>query len=132
MLTCVTHFSSLNKIVIDVPAAQHAQELAFWQAATGQPLAHYERFPEYHGAVLQDGHLGLLLQRLEDSGPARVHVDIHTDDLEAEVARLEEAGATRVRQVNGWWVMRDPAGLAFCVIPDEPGRLTEQNAQRWD
>jgi len=28
--------------------------------------------------------------------------------------------------------MRDPAGLVFCVVPDPPGTLTEDNAQRWD
>ena len=61
-----------------------------------------------------------------------MHVDIHTDDLEAEVARLEGLGAQRVERVAHWWVMRDPAGLPFCVLPDPPGTLTEDNAQRWD
>jgi len=41
-------------------------------------------------------------------------------------------GAERVRQVHSWWIMRDPAGLLFCVIPEEPGRLNDDNAQRWD
>jgi predicted enzyme related to lactoylglutathione lyase len=127
----VTHFSTITMVVIDVPAADHEQELAFWQTATGQQLRRYEQFPEYHGATLERPNLGFLVQRLGD-GPARVHLDIHTDNLEAEVARLEQAGAARVRRVNGWWVMQDPAGLPFCVIPEEPGTYTEQNAQRWD
>ena len=29
-------------------------------------------------------------------------------------------------------LMRDPAGLPFCVVPDPPGTLTDANAQRWD
>jgi hypothetical protein len=34
--------------------------------------------------------------------------------------------------VNEWWVMSDPAGLLFCVIPDQPGSLHDKNAHRWD
>ncbi len=73
----------------------------------------------------------LLVQRL-GQGPARVHIDIHTDDLPAEIARLEELGAERVQQVHSWQVMRDPAGMLFCVIPESPGALNDDNTQRWD
>jgi hypothetical protein len=48
------------------------------------------------------------------------------------VARLERLGAQRVQQVQGWQVMRDPAGLLFCVLPIEPGSLNDENAQRWE
>jgi len=61
-----------------------------------------------------------------------VHLDIHTDDLNAEVARLERLGAERVQLMNAWWIMRDPAGLPFCVVPDPAGSLNDSNAQRWD
>jgi hypothetical protein len=127
----VAHYSRLSKIVIDVPPSGHDRELAFWSAATGQALARFDRHPEYHGAALPGPEFWLLVQRLGD-GPARVHVDIHTDDLDAEVARLERLGAERVQQVHGWWVMRDPAGLPFCVIASRPGSLDDSNAQRWD
>jgi len=76
-------------------------------------------------------HRGASIQRLGD-GPARVHLDIHTDDLDAEVARLEALGAKRVQFVHSWWILRDPAGLVFCVVPDPPGSLNDSNAQRWD
>jgi hypothetical protein len=119
-------------ISIDVPDADHDRELAFWAAATGSELAHITQFPAFHGGPLTGaGDAALLVQRLGD-GPPRVHIDIHTSDLEAEVTRLEQAGATRLRQEGGWWIMRDPAGLVFCVVPEPPGRLTEDNAQRWD
>jgi glyoxalase superfamily protein len=127
----VTHYSKLLMIVIDVPAGQHDAELAFWQAATGQQLTQLERHPEYHGSMIAEGHLGLLVQRLDD-GEARVHLDIHTSDLEAEVARLEALGAERVRQAGHWWIMRDPAGQVFCVVPEEAGSLDDSNATRWD
>jgi Glyoxalase-like domain len=127
----VTHYSRLCRIVIDVPATEHDQELAFWQAATGQLLARFERYPEYHGATSHDQPFGLIIQR-RGEGPGRVHLDIHTDDLEAEVRRLERLGARRVRRVEAWWIMRDPAGLPFCVVPDPPGTLNDNNAQLWD
>jgi Glyoxalase-like domain len=117
-------------IVIDVPPAAGDAEVRFWQAATGRELSRNERFPEYHGARLSE-HLGLLVQQLED-GEARVHLDIHTDDMDAEVARLEALGAVRVSQERLWWIMRDPAGLLFCVIPEPGGSLDDGNAQRWD
>jgi predicted enzyme related to lactoylglutathione lyase len=127
----VAHYSRLSKVVIDVPPADHDRELAFWSAAVGQPLTRFERHPEYHGAVLHGQEFGLLVQRL-DQGPARVHIDIHTDDLPAEIARLEELGAKQVQQAHSWQVMRDPAGMLFCVIPETPGELNDGNAQRWD
>ena len=48
------------------------------------------------------------------------------------MARLERLGAERVRMVETWWVMRDPAGLLFCVLPVTPGSLNGDNAQRWE
>lgn len=126
----MTHYSRVSKVVIDVPDDVHDAEVAFWSGATGKPLERFEKHPEYHGAELNE-HLGLLIQRLERGG-SRVHLDIHTDDVDTEVERLEALGAQRVAQHHTWWVMRDPAGLPFCVIPDRRGRLNESNATRWD
>jgi len=132
MLGDVAHYSRLGKIVIDVPADDHDRELAFWEAATGRPMARFDQHPEYHGAALHGQDIWLLIQRL-DEGPGRVHVDIHTDDLAAEVSRLERLGAQRVQQATcPWEVMRDPAGLPFCVIPEPRGALNDDNARRWD
>jgi len=126
----VVHFSRLFKVVIDVPAGDLDRELSFWEAAVGQPLPRFD-YPEYHGAALHGQDFWLLMQRLGE-GTARVHVDIHTDDLAAEVDRLERLGAERVQRVHSWQVMRDPAGLVFCVIPDPAGTLGDWNAHRWE
>lgn len=52
----------------------------------------------------------------------RLHVDVHSEPggLDNLVARLEELGATRVREVDKgpaghWWFMRDPEGNEFCA-----------------
>jgi hypothetical protein len=46
-----------------------------------------------------------------------VHLDIETDDIDAEVRRLEKLGAKRIRQVHTWWVLEAPTGQRFCVVP---------------
>lgn len=58
----------------------------------------------------------MLLQALT-SQESRVHFDIETDDVEAEVRRLERLGAHRRHQVESWWVMEAPSGHVFCVVP---------------
>ena len=58
----MAHYSRLSKIVIDVPPVDHDRELAFWSAATGQPLAQFDRHPEYHGAALHGQELWLLIR----------------------------------------------------------------------
>jgi hypothetical protein len=125
------HYSQLSKAVIDVPGPVHDEEVSFWQGALGTPMHHFEKYPEYHGVDLPGQEFGLLVQRL-DGGQARVHLDIHTDDVEAEVTRLEKLGAARVQQAHTWWIMRDPAGLLFCVIPTPAGHLNDDNATRWE
>ena len=125
----MTHFSRLYKVVIDVPADGYDSELSFWQGALGQALSPLP-FPDFHGAELHAQDFCLLTQRL-GAGPARVRLDIHTSDLHAEVARLEQLGAQRVQRVHAWQVMRDPAGLLFCVLQDSAGALHDGNAHRW-
>ena len=52
-----------------------------------------------------------------------MHLDLETDDVEAEARRLEALGATRWnhQQERGYdfWVMRDPWGNEFCVLQPE-------------
>jgi len=127
----VAHYSRLAEVVIDVPADDCDREMAFWSAATGQPLTQLDDHPEYHRAKLPGRAFGLLIQRLVD-GLGRLHLDVHTDDLDAEVSRLEKLGAERVQRVQAWWIMRDPAGLLFCVVPKPAGSFHDGNAQRWE
>ncbi|MFF9499721.1 VOC family protein [Streptomyces sp. NPDC014656] len=66
----------------------------------------------------------LLFQEVPESkgGKNRLHLDIHSEPggLDKLLARLEDLGATRLREVdNGpaghWWIMQDPEGNEFCV-----------------
>ncbi|MEV0570127.1 VOC family protein [Dactylosporangium sp. NPDC050588] len=126
----MAHYSRLYTIVLDVPATDEDTTVTFWRGALGAPLERVGKYPDFHGARIPGHDLVLLTQRLGDGAP-RVHLDFHTDDLEAEVARLESLGATRLDCHDRWWTMRDPAGITFCVVVDPPGTLNATNATEW-
>ncbi len=54
------------------------------------------------------------IQRVDHE--SRVHLDIETDDITAEVARLEKLGAHVVDRLERWVVMQAPTGQRFCVV----------------
>jgi hypothetical protein len=62
--------------------------------------------------------------------PSRVHLDIETDDIDAEVSRLEALGAKKVQRVHSWWVMEAPTGQRFCVVKAKQGDF-ERRANTW-
>ena len=69
------------------------------------------------------------IQRVEHE--SRVHLDIETDDIPAEVARLEKLGAMVAQRLERWVVMQAPTGQRFCVVRvQRPGY--PKNANRWD
>ena len=69
------------------------------------------------------------IQRVDHE--SRVHIDIETDDIPAEVARLENLGAKVVDRLTRWVVMQAPTGQRFCVVRlQRPG--FPKNANRWD
>lgn len=61
-----------------------------------------------------------------------MHLDIETDDLEAEAARLERLGAKRVAFVRErWWVMEAPSGQRFCIVRRQRDAFGP-HLNRWD
>jgi Glyoxalase-like domain len=72
------------------------------------------------------------VHRIGAGATPRLHVDIETDDVEAEVQRLERLGAVRVEAVATWWIMRDPAGLVFCVVRVRSPEEFAAHATTWD
>jgi hypothetical protein len=73
----------------------------------------------------------LIIEVQAVSHPSRVHLDIETDDIEAEVRRLEALGATRVQKVKTWWVMEAPTGQRFCVVRPQAGSFAAE-ANTWE
>lgn len=116
------HRSRLAQVCVDIPSAGFDAELGFWRAATGWPDG-TARFAEFARlASPQTSPMGLLLQRLgpDGDGAAGAHLDLGTDDRAAEVERLRRLGAELVDDGRTWTVLRDPAGLPFCVTPRSP------------
>jgi hypothetical protein len=121
----MTHRSRICAVLIDTGAQSHEQVARFWSAALGRKLD-YSAQERY--ATLPGQHLDCMVQRVEP-GREGVHFDIETDDVDAEVERLERHGAKRVRQVKKWWVMEDPGGQRFCVVPAQSAHWPEGAAE---
>lgn len=116
------HRSRVAQFVVDAPADRHEAECAFWAAVTGW-AERTGRRPEFRRLAPPDtSPLRLLLHRLDErDAPVRAHLDIDTDDIDAEVRRLVALGATVAAEHGGSRVaLVDPVGLAFCVAPQPP------------
>jgi hypothetical protein len=106
------HKSRLCAIGIDCQTAELGDAVAFWSRALGRGVGKSEGAYAMLGTAQED--LIAFVQRVDH--PSRVHLDIETDDVDAEVARLEALGAKRVAKVQTWWVMEAPTGHRFCVV----------------
>ena len=126
------HHSRLSTLVIDCQVDDLAPAARFWSEALGKPIADLDQDGDGKYAELRtaaDEPL-ILLQKVEHA--SRVHLDIETDDLDAEVARLERLGARRIAFVRErWWVLEAPGGHRFCVV--RPQRQSfGLHLNRWD
>jgi predicted enzyme related to lactoylglutathione lyase len=124
------HKSRLGTLVIDCQTEQLDAAAAFWSEALGRPS---KKLPEadtlnYRQLAAPPGEVTVLVQSV--SHPSRVHIDIETDDIQAEVERLERLGARRVAQIKRWWVMEAPTGQRFCVVRPQRSDF-EDGANVW-
>ena len=118
------HRILMRTIVLDFTPEVHDAARDFWQTALAAGIRHGTNYAEYH-VLEHPAALGpVLVQRLQD-GASRIHLDIETDDPAAELARLVAAGARIAERHEHWTVLRDPAGLLFCVVPAESPDFTE-------
>jgi hypothetical protein len=110
------HHSRISAFVIDCKVDDLAEATHFWSAALGRKVASADQDGDgkYAELATDADEPFLLLQRVDHD--ARIHLDIETDDLDAEVARLEALGAKRIAFVKRWWVMQAPTGHRFCVV----------------
>jgi predicted enzyme related to lactoylglutathione lyase len=126
------HHSRLSTLVIDCQVDDLATATAFWSQALGKPVADPDQDGDGKYAELQTAadEPIILLQKVDHA--SRVHLDIETDDLDTEVARLEQLGALRIAFTRGrWWVMEAPSGHRFCVV--QPQReMVGRHLNRWE
>jgi predicted enzyme related to lactoylglutathione lyase len=110
------HRSRLAGFIIDCKTDDLESAAKFWSAALGHPLKDAAAEPSPIYRQMNTGPDGLHIEVQQVQHDSRVHLDIETDDIEAEVKRLEGLGARRVKQINTWWVMEAPTGQRFCVV----------------
>ena len=109
-----------------VPAAA-----AFWSAALGAPAVPVEGEEQFTGLEGAFPDLVVALQAVDDA--ARFHLDIETDDLDAETERLLGLGAVEVARWLDCRTLRAPGGLLLCVIPQHSDDETfARLAKVWD
>ena len=115
------HRSRLGTVVIDCQTADLDRAAGFWAKALNRPA----RKPQdpadanYRELETPPGEVVMAVQQVDH--PSRVHIDIETDDIEAEARRLEALGAKRVGTVHNWCVMEAPTGQRFCLVrPQRP------------
>lgn len=110
------HKSKLGGFIIDCHTGDLGAAADFWGAALGMPV---KELPGAEGETyrrLEDRQHDLHIEVQKVEHPSRVHLDIETDDIDAEVRRLEGLGAKRIQSVQTWWVMEAPTGQRFCVV----------------
>jgi hypothetical protein len=125
------HRSRMNGLLIDCKIDDIDGAARFWAEALGRPVdpAHPGSRGNYRMLETPPGELSVQIQRVEHE--SRIHLDIETDDIPAEVARLEKLGATVDKRMARWVVMRAPTGQRFCVVRvQRPG--FPAGATTWD
>lgn len=108
------HRSRIGVVLIDHPSTTYATAAAFWEAALGISADQQDDGP-YASIGRLDG-VALELQETGAGTGPRVHLDIETDDVPAEVRRLTGLGATVEEDRGDYTIMRDPGGMVFCVV----------------
>lgn len=123
------HRSRFAGIIIDCRTDDPDSAAAFWSAALGYPRSQRQDDRGYVALDAPDGETYVEIQAVDHD--SRVHLDIETDDVDAEVSRLTALGAREIRRVKGWAVLEAPTGQRFCVVPVVNGHF-ETTANHWD
>lgn len=124
------HRSRLAGFIIDCATDDLDTAADFWSAALGYDKNPSDDPAELSYVKLETGSGGLHIEVQKVSHPSRVHLDIESDNIEAEVARLEKLGARRIGKVRTWVVMEAPTGQRFCVVRVQ-GPAFDDEANRW-
>jgi predicted enzyme related to lactoylglutathione lyase len=113
-----------GELLIVIDCADLDRSAAFWSAVLGYTASPAATGP-YRSLEPESGAgIDVLLQRVPDvkGQKNRLHLDLRTPDLDAEVRRVLGFGATLLTgepvTEDGWaWhILGDPDGNEFCVL----------------
>ncbi len=111
---------TLNVEMVTFDCSDPAKLAGWWAEQFGGDTQ--ELIPGEFIAVIRSDGPRLGFQKVPDPTPGknRLHLDFSAADVDAEVSRLEAAGARRIGQHSigehfRWVVLADPDGNAFCV-----------------
>jgi len=123
------HRSRLAGYIIDCQTDNLEEATDFWSAALGYKRQETSEDDLYLGLDTPDGDPYIEVQTVDHT--SRIHLDIESDDIEAEVQRLEALGARRIADVKTWVVMEAPTGQRFCVV-NRGHKYFDESANRWE
>jgi len=122
------HKSRLAGFIIDCKTDALDEAAKFWSEALGLKI-NIDATQIKYRTLDGDSH-GLHIEVQQVQHPSRVHLDVETDDIEAEAARLEKLGAKKVERFPHWWVMEAPTGQRFCVVRPQSKDFADR-ANQW-
>lgn len=125
------HRSRLGALIIDCQVNDLGKAAEFWGKALGCPTKHLADPSDENYITLETAPNDLNIEVQKVDHLSRVHIDIETDNIEAEVRRLENLGAKRIKQIRHWWVLEAPTGQRFCVVPPQRSELAKE-ANTWE
>jgi len=125
------HKSRLGGFIIDCRTDDLKTAATFWSKALGMEMRGLagEQGENYIRLIEPEDYFHLEVQSVDHE--SRVHLDIESDDVEAEAKRLEKLGAKRVAKVHTWIVMQAPTGQKFCIVRPQTADFAKR-ARRWD
>lgn len=109
------HRSRFSTLLIDTPFQSAGRAVDFWTAALGVQARQVPDEPQFINLDGAFPGLVVAVQSVDDA--PRFHIDIETDDLDAEVDRLLALGAVEVSRWLDCHTLRAPGGHLLCVIP---------------
>ena len=125
------HHSRLCALLIDCNTDDIEAAAGFWSAALGRGIDRAHPGTRGNYVMLETPEDEPIVQLQRVAHESRVHIDIETDDIPAEVARLEKLGAQVAQRLERWVVMEAPTGQRFCIVRvQRPG--FPKNATTWD
>src|SRR5262245_62234891 len=116
------HRSRFVALVIDCETQDLDAAARFWSGVLGRDVEPSDPdWPSYRGLRVRPSEPLMVVQKVDHQ--SRVHLDVESDDVDAEAARLERLGAKKLGRVKSWWVMEAPTGHRFCVVRPQRGPL---------